>query len=279
MNESRRTATPPSKAPAADRTLTILELLTASDSPLSLSEIAARAEVPLASCSAIMRTLEARGYATEQISGRTHYWQPTLAIYQLGARLIARTGLAEAAQHELERLADELGLPAHAGALEGEQVVYLAKAAGSSFVQFHTYIGRSVPFDTTALGKAIAAYLPEAAQRKLVTGRRGPRKLQLELEAAAVFGFAIEDEEEYEGIACVAAPVFEATGRCIGGISVTGLRAEVLGEDRRDRTIMAVRQTAASVSRQLGAPPSATRVLEHPLPAPERDAALRGETA
>lgn len=250
------TPTPPqrSKAPAADRTLTILELLTDAEGPLSLTEIASRADVPLASCSAIMRTLEARGYAVERVSGRTHHWQPTLAIYRLGARLITRLGLAEIAQPHLERLAEEVGLPAHAGVLERDQVIYLAKAAGPSFVQFHTFVGRTVPFGTTALGKAIAAHLPEARQRALVGDGRGAARALAGLHESAAAGYAVEDEEEYEGIACVAAPVFDATGRCCGGLSVTGFRADVLGDGRRAPVLAAVRATAARVSEEMGAP-------------------------
>lgn len=244
-----------SKAPAADRTLTILELLTESETPLSLTEISTRADVPLASCSAIMRTLEARGYAVERANGRTHHWQPTLAIYRLGAQLIARLGLAEAAQPHLEQLAEELGLPAHAGVLEDDQVIYLAKAAGPSFVQFHTFVGRAVPFGRTALGKAIAAQLPEARQRALVGSGRGAARALEDLRASAASGYAVEDEEEYEGIACVAAPVFDATGRCCGGISVTGFRADVLGHGRREPVLAAVRRKAAEISADLGAPP------------------------
>lgn len=254
MNENGPATTARSKAPAADRTLTILELLTASEVPLSLTEIAERADVPLASCSAIMRTLEARGYAVEHVSGRSHQWQPTLAIYRLGARLIARLGLAEVAQPHLERLAEQLGMPAHAGVLENDQVIYLAKASGSSFVQFHTYVGRAARFDTTALGKAIAAQLPREGQIALVGADRDQNAALAELEESARAGYALEDEEEYEEIACVAAPVFDATGRCCGGISVTGFRSEVLGEDRRAVVIDAVRATAASVSAALGAP-------------------------
>ncbi len=256
MNDTSSPASPPprSKAPAADRTLTILELLADSEGPLSLTEIATRADVPLASCSAIMRTLEARGYAAERVDGRTHHWRPTLAIYRLGARLIARLGLAEIAQPHLERLAEEVGLPAHAGMLERDQVIYLAKAAGPSFVQFHTFVGRTVPFGTTALGKAIAGHLPPERRQALVGRGRGATRVLAELQASAEAGYAVEDEEEYEGIACAAAPVFDATGRCCGGISVTGFRADVLGEGRRDAVLGAVRATAARISEELGGP-------------------------
>lgn len=255
MNENGSNIAPArSKAPAADRTLTILELMTASEEPLSLTEIASRAEVPLASCSAIMRTLEARGYAVEHVNGRSHQWQPTLAIYRLGARLVARLGLAEVSQPHLERLAEQLGMPAHAGVIENDQVIYLAKASGSSFVQFHTFVGRAVPFDTTALGKAIAAQLPRETQIALVGSTRDRDARLAELEASARAGYAMEDEEEYEEIACVAAPVFDATGRCCGGISVTGFRTDVLGDERRETVIEAVKGTAVAVSTALGAP-------------------------
>ena len=238
--------------PAVERALTILELLAEADQPLSLTQVSARAEVPMATCSAIMRTLEARGYARERVRGRVHQWRPTLATYKLGALLLARLNLGEIVQPHLQRLADEVGLPAHAGVLERGEVVCIAYAAGPGFVQFQTAAGSTAPWSTNALGTAIAAHLPEA-ERATLLGREPDAAAPAEaLSRCARAGWTIQDDARHDGISSAAAPVFDASGLCRGGIAVTGFRGDVRGSVRRT-VVAAVRVAAGAISTELGA--------------------------
>jgi DNA-binding IclR family transcriptional regulator len=79
--------------PAVSRALRVLELLVNEREPLTLSKIATRAEIPPASCHAILHTLKNEGYAAPRIEGRAQYWQPTLALYHRGSTLIERSDL------------------------------------------------------------------------------------------------------------------------------------------------------------------------------------------
>ena len=248
------TTTKPS-APAADRALSILELLCASNHGLSLTEIGRRTTIPLASCSAIMHTLKRRGYASEEIIGRTHLWSATLAIARLGTMRMSQIGLADIAQPHLERLANEVRVHAHLGVLEGDQVIYVAKAAYPSFVQFHTYVGRTVEFSTTALGKAIVAFMPEARRATFLQQEHvaSPSPLFADIANCSKRGYAIEDGEEYEGIACLAAPVFGAAGEVIAAVSVTAFRDEILSA-RKTAVVAALRETAKAIEHDLGSP-------------------------
>jgi DNA-binding IclR family transcriptional regulator len=248
-------------SPAVDRALTVLETLVAAEEPLTLTALAKAAKVPLATCASIAYTLEQRGYAERRVVGRSHFWRPTLRLYGLAVELVRKVDLPTLAQSELRALADELGMPAHVGILEGASVVYVAKAATPGFVQFDTYRGKVAPFHLTALGRAIAAHLPEPDLRPLLTtltpapGPKGgpltPADFEAMLAEIREAGYAVEDEEEDAGIACVAAPLFDAGGGVAGAVGITGFASELKG-DRLAAAIAGVVRVSHEVSRKLG---------------------------
>ncbi|MGS2617950.1 IclR family transcriptional regulator [Micromonospora sp. LZ34] len=258
-------------SPAVDRGLTVIERLVASDEEMTLTALAKATRIPLATCASIVYTLERRGYAARRVVGRSHFWRPTLRLYGLASQLVRKIDLSSVAQPELRALADELDMPAHIGVLDGATVVYVAKAATGGFIQFDTYPGKVSPFNLTALGRAIAAYLPEhelaPLLSRLVVGR-GPAAgdgsaaaFRALLDDVRSRGYAVEDQEEQAEVACVAAPFFDAEGRVAGSVGITGFARDLVGE-RRDKAVAGVRRVATQVSRRLGCPATA-------LPRPE----------
>lgn len=148
-------------SPAVDRALTILEKLVESRSPMTLTALAAEAGIPLATCAAIMQTFEARGYAARRVVGRSHFWRLTLKLNGLVAEYMRGIDLGQVVQPYLQELVRQTQMAAHVGLLEGDMIVYAAKAAAPGLVQFDTYPGKMTRFNITALGQAVAAYLPE----------------------------------------------------------------------------------------------------------------------
>ncbi|NUR89471.1 MAG: IclR family transcriptional regulator [Nonomuraea sp.] len=248
-------------SPAVDRALTVLETLVRAEEPMTLTALAKAAKVPLATCASIAYTLEQRGYAVRRVVGRSHFWRPTLRLYGLAVELVRKVDLPSLAQADLRTLADELGMPAHMGILEDSSVVYVAKAATPGFVQFDTYRGKVAPFDLTALGRAIAAYLPPEELDRLLaklTPGRGPKAAATDaggfvalLARVRADGYAVEDEEEQADIACVAAPFFDAEGMVAGAIGVTGFARDLVG-DKRAAAIAGVVRVGRVVSHRLG---------------------------
>lgn len=248
-------------SPAVDRALTVLEKLVASEEELTLTALAKATNIPLATCASIVYTLERRGYAARRVVGRSHFWRPTLRLYGLASQLVRKVDLSSVAQPELRALADELGMPAHIGVLDGASVVYVAKAATPGFIQFDTYPGKVSPFNLTALGRAIAAYLaPEqldALMSQLAAGRGpnarplNPKSFRAVLQAVRDCGYAVEEEEEQADISCVAAPFFDAEGRVAGAVGVTGFARELAGE-KREAAIKGVVRLGAEISHRLG---------------------------
>ena len=246
---------------STDRSMLVLETLVSSSQPITLTELARRCSVPLATCSAIAASLEARGYAQRTVVGRSHLWRPTLKLYGLGMLTLRRVELGDESEPILNRLRDQVELPAHLGVLDGATVVYVAKAATSAMVQFNTYPGRISPYNQTALGKAIAAFSPESRRDELLalavpgTGpnaaRVTRRRLREEFGIIRDHGFAVENQEEEAGIACIAAPVLGDDGFAVAAIGVTGLEPQLLRE-RRPTIIQAVVHAAGALARRTG---------------------------
>jgi IclR family pca regulon transcriptional regulator len=252
---------PPSVAAA--RTLTILEMLVSAEKPLTLTALAKTAGIPLASAAMIMQTLESRGYASRRVVGRSHFWSPSLRVSRLGSQLLAKLDLPTLAQPHLRELSDSMNLPAHVGVLDGADLIYVARATTPNFVQFNTYIGKTAPFNLTALGKAIAAHLPRVELNDLasrIVKGQGPKakkdgreRLFNELAQVQAQGYAVEDEEEEAGIACIAAPIFDLEARVIGSVGVAGFRQQVVGEPF-DSVVTAVTTAASRISGGVRAP-------------------------
>jgi DNA-binding IclR family transcriptional regulator len=271
MPEQASAADDRAPSPAVDRGLTVIERLVAADEEMTLTALAKATRIPLATCASIVYTLERRGYATRRVVGRSHFWRPTLRLYGLASQLVRKIDLSSVAQPELRVLADELDMPAHIGVLDGATVVYVAKAATAGFIQFDTYPGKVAPFNLTALGRAITAYLPEnelaPLLSRLVPGRgpaagdSSPTAFRALLDTVRAHGYAVEDEEEQAEVACVAAAFFDAEGRVAGAVGITGFARDLAGE-RRKKAVAGVRRVATEVSRRLGCQTAA-------LPRPE----------
>ncbi|MGV1046960.1 MAG: IclR family transcriptional regulator [Solirubrobacterales bacterium] len=235
--------------PAVKRALRVLELLVQEGEPMTLTEIAERTGIPTASCHAIIHTLAEADYLQHRTEGRALYWEPTLALYHLGALIVSRYGIRDTARPYLRKLSEELDLPAHLGVLVGNDVVYVEKAATASFIQFDTFPGKRSPFGSTALGRAIVSALPDSERAKLVDPR--DTALRKALKQSERDGFAREDGEESENVGCVAAPIFDADGQVVASVGVTGFSDELF----RNGDVPAAEKivdTAGSISRELG---------------------------
>ena len=122
-------------------------------------------------------------------------------------------------------------------------------------------VGASIPWSTCALGKAIVAFLPLERRAALLaeplarlTGWSVTEREQLarQLEAVTQTGYALEDQESTLGDAAVAAPVFDRTG-VAGAIGIIGPAERILDDSARQSHIVAVREVARQISRELGA--------------------------
>lgn len=115
--------------------------------------------------------------------------------------------------------------------------VFLERIDGEGSIRFHAPLGQREEPHATAAGKAILAYLPGDDVRALLAvagmARYTPKTLTdvetllSELDRVRGEGYALDDEEEAEGVFCVGSAFFDHQGACAGALSVTGLKLDV----------------------------------------------------
>ncbi|MCA9859897.1 MAG: IclR family transcriptional regulator [Thermomicrobiales bacterium] len=243
-----------------DKGLTILEAIAEADAPhgLTLTELGQRLGMHRTTLLRFLVTFRARGYLERD---------PQTERYRLGAQVLnlASTWLAELDVREIARpfllhTCEECGELVHLTILEGSDVVTIDRIEGRHPLSLQTGIGNRRPAYRSASGKAILAYLPEAeVARVLATGMVAvtsgtittPDAMAHDLTCVRARGYAIDQEENFAGVCCVAAPVFDYTGRVVASISIAA-PCQRTGADRLVSLGEAARDAAAGLSQQLG---------------------------
>lgn len=155
----------------------------------------------------------------------------SLQILDMANHVRDHTGNYEVIQNEVEALVEETGEIAHFGIEEFGHIAYLCKATGDQAVETASRVGTQQPMYSTSLGKAVLAYLPDDQRDaiidtiefvpktpKTITSKE---ELNAELDRIAERGYALDDEENIEGLRCVAAPVRNGP-KVLGAISISG---------------------------------------------------------
>lgn len=146
--------------------------------------------------------------------------------------------------------------------LDGDEIVYVEQIASSKSMRMFAEPGRRVPAHATGGGKAMLAFVPEAAER--VCDRSASlarftaatitssRRLASELDRVRADGFAVDHEEFEEAVTCVAAPVFDHTSQAIAALSVSGPTARLGGPDELAGLGELIGRAAIEASFELG---------------------------
>jgi IclR family transcriptional regulator, acetate operon repressor len=254
---------------SVDRALDALEALAAAgQSGLTLTEVADGLSVSKSTAFSLLYTLVARGYAAESGDRRSRRYRLGMALAKLGDAAEEQSPLVSLARPVLQAVTDATGLTSRLVVPDGAYAVAVARIDAPGTVRFASYLGtREYPHCTSA-GKALLAALPPDRARAVAAEAglpaRTPRTitdldaLSRDLELTATRGYAIDDEEDCEGVFCVGSAVYDRTGGCVAAISGTGLKLN-RPTWQVDELGVAIRDAADQLTRALGGTPFADR--------------------
>jgi IclR family transcriptional regulator, acetate operon repressor len=218
------------------RALKILDLVAEGPSEgLTLSEIARSLEVSKSATYALVRTLADEDFLRTLDPGPRYLLG--MALVRLGDDATRSVPLGQICEPVLNEMVRDTGLTCRAAVAEDGYPVFVGRVHGQGAIQFNTPLGiRELPHATSA-GKAILSMLTaEAVDRVLQdsglpvrTTRTitDPDDLATDLEMARRRGYAIDDEEDAEGVYCIGAPFFDHSGRVAGALSATGIKLDL----------------------------------------------------
>jgi IclR family acetate operon transcriptional repressor len=244
----------PQGTQAIDRAAQLLTLVLDSDQPLGVGDLALAAELPKSTASRLVSSLERHGLVRR--NGARGKVQAGPAILRFAHRGVVDRNLVELAQAPLDALAEHTGETVNLAVPGARGVEHLAQVDSRHFLGTGHWVGRTVDYHTTAVGKVLVAY----GAAELPPGRlRGPAPativdraaLEAEFERIRAEGFAAAIDELEPGLTALAAPVHGPTGDVIAALSVSGPTLRLPAE--RIEELRAVLTTeAAALSARLG---------------------------
>ncbi|WP_088348158.1 MULTISPECIES: IclR family transcriptional regulator [Rhodomicrobium] len=253
-----------------ERGLMVLELLDASPTALGVREMARRLEISTTIVQRLVNTLTEFHYL-EQVAETRRYRIGPRAL-GLGSSLLRHDKLISSANAELQVLANEHGLSGFLCGVRGASAVYLLAVQSSGPIAITAIPGEAAYLHSTAMGKALLAGMSDEAVNKLL-GKEALLKLTPRtivslpaliesLQEVRRLGYATSLEENLPGVISIGAPVRNADGEVVAGLSVAFAGSAATAPDLRAPARL-VLDAASRLSRGLGCPQSL-------LPQPDR---------
>lgn len=217
--------------------LAVIECFDDENERLTIAEVAAKTKLSRAAARRCLLTLQRLGYAT--YDGK--FFGLTPRILRLGYAYLASTELPQLVQPFLERLSETLHESCSASILDGDEIVYVARAATKRIMSVGISVGTRLPAYCTSMGRVLLAALPAPEMERRLAATARPRltphtrtqvgDLIVVLKAVRESGHAVIDQELEVGLASIAVPLVNAAGDTVAAINIGVQSARVPAAD------------------------------------------------
>ena len=243
-----------SSTPGATVTSRALALLGAFDEHhrrLTLTELAARAELPLPTAHRLVGELVAWGALTRTPTGE---YAVGRRLWDLGLLAPVQTGLRELASPYLHDLYGATLATVHLAVRDGTEVLYVDRLAGHASVPVVSSVGSRLPLHCTGVGKVLLAHAPAEVQRSVLADPiritpytiTQPGLLRRQLSRVQRDGYATTTEEMSLGACSIAVPI----RRGFDVVAALGIVVPSLKD--RAKLVAAMQVAARGIGRSLG---------------------------
>jgi len=239
-------------ASVASRVLALLGAFDQEHRGLTLTELARRAGLPLATAHRLVGELVRWGALRRREDGA---YVVGRRLWDLGLLAEVQTGLRQVASPFLYDLHAATLATVHLAVRDGCQVLYVDRVSGHVSVPVVSRVGSRLPMHATGVGKVLLAYAgPEVAATVFAGLRRvtpftvtQPGRLAEQIRRVHRDGYATTSEEMSLGACSVAVPVRAGDGDVVAAL---GIVVATLGRDR-DRLVSALQVAARGIGRSL----------------------------
>jgi IclR family acetate operon transcriptional repressor len=212
-----------------DRGMLILGVLAERDG-VSLSELSERSAQSSATVYRVLITLQSREIV--EFEDHTQLWYIGAGAFRIGSVFLNRTNILQRSRPVMQNLMRLIGETANLGIERDDWVLFVSQVESSQTIRAFFPPGTRNPMHASGIGKTLMANFPKDRVEKIITEQglerftdntiTDPDQLFAALEAIKRKGFAVDDEERTEGMRCIAAPIFDAYGDPVAGLSISG---------------------------------------------------------
>lgn len=241
------------------RAVRLLKHIVEGDPVENMSETAKALKINRTTLLRLLHTLEMEGFIEHRQAGAGY--QAGLVLLGLAAQTFFSQELVQVALPILTRLAEQVGLSAHLGVLDGENVLYLLRRVPNVPLASNLRVGSRLPAHATAMGRILLAFLSDVEVAACV-GRKLTRyseqtsitldALSKQLAQDRSAGMAWSHGDFDKDISAVATIVFDFSGSPVAAINVSGPVSVFTDRTRRKEISEAVMAAGTEISRRLG---------------------------
>ncbi len=219
---------------AVDRAMVLLGALAAADKA-TLTELALRTGMSPSTAHRLLSTLQRHGVA--EFDDMSQDWMVGVEAFRIGSSFVRRTKITEVGRDVMRALMDDTGETANMAIADLGDVVFISQIETHHPIRAFFRPGTRGHMHASGIGKALlAAYSREDVEK--VLQKKGlpsftPKTLtsvdalMSDLETSRMRGWSLDDEERNLGMRCLAAPIYDAHGEPVAGISVSGPTARI----------------------------------------------------
>jgi DNA-binding IclR family transcriptional regulator len=243
--------------------LRLLSRLAQADGTLGVTELSRSLGVAPSTTYRLLSTLVAHGFATRHAEERRYRRGPALLRVAGRHRLVEYVRLREIAHPLMERLSDRTGESTHLAVLDEPDVVGIDHVESTRGVLVVRHpVGSRVPAHATAVGQALLAFLPDAAETvisgglELLTGETisDPEAFRQTLAGVRDRGYAVNVRQWYAETAGVAAPVRGPDGEVLAALGISGPVSRVGTQRQLAELGVEARAAAEEIAARLARP-------------------------
>jgi DNA-binding IclR family transcriptional regulator len=212
------------------RAFSILEEIARARDGITLVALSKRVGLHNSTAFHLTRTMVSLGYIRQD--PETKKYRIGRPLFVLASSSLDEVELVSLAEPFLEELSRATGESAHLAIRSGDEIVIVARTAGTGAFQLTSRVGVARPAHATALGKVFLATMKPSELESYIK-RNEPRtftpktlitveQLQPEIDDVRRSGVAFDDSELDPEIRCVAVPVRDFAGRVTAAIGISG---------------------------------------------------------
>ena len=253
------------RSPAGDRErvrslargLAVIQAFGPERPAMTLTEVAAATGMTRAAARRFLLTLEDLGF----VESDGKHFSLTPHILRLGYAYLSSMSWWNVAQPFMEQVAQTVQESCSAAALDGDEIVYLARIPASRIMSVNLSIGTRLPAYCTSLGRVLLAHRPpawlDAYLARTALEKRAPRtvtdpaRLRAEIDKVRAQGFSVVDEELEAGVRSIAVPLHDRSGACIAALNIGGAAARTPVQRMLDVYLPALRDAARKTTAAL----------------------------
>lgn len=205
-------ATAPSRS--ALRPFNILDAFCSAKRPLSLSEMAQLANIPISTCHSVVHSMEQSGLLYFLSSRETY---PTRRLWDMAREINSNDPIATRCLPFLTELRDSTNETVILGTRQDDRVLYLLIVESGQTIRYSSQAGDFKPLHSSSIGKALLSTMPDAelnawlkshdlaqATSQTITSSK---QLLKDIAATRSRGYSITRGENVEDVMAIAAPL------------------------------------------------------------------------